>query len=177
MIDWESNMCHWKKMHNYMSRCTTYTTAPQLWLLIEVLYKVIQILHMPGHRLYSLGHAPPSWVGLGKWLHGLTPKITLCDVCTTCLNLVWECHMWQVMPVIYKIKRSVKLQINLGKSVNNWGGVWDIPSNILEVGVTMPPPTARLHSHPWPEGNVGHCSCSTIASLTDVYIMCLSMTY
>ena len=82
------------------------------------------ILHMPRHQLYSLGHAPPSWVGLGKWPHGLTLKITLCDVCTTCSNLAWECHVWQVMPVIYKIKRSAKLQINLRKLVNDWGGVW-----------------------------------------------------
>ena len=69
------------------------------------------ILHMPRHQLYSLGHAP-----MGKWPHGLTPKITFCDICTTCSNLAWERHVWQVVPVIHTIKRSVKLRLNLRKS-------------------------------------------------------------
>ena len=113
MIEWESNICHRKKCS------TTCHTVPLMPLHRNSGYRLKYyikrlILHMPGHQLYSLGHAPPSWVGLGKWPHGSTPKITLCNICTTCSNLAWECHVWQVVPVVHTIKTSaVKLWMSL----------------------------------------------------------------
>ena len=77
----------------HLCHCTTT-------LVVNLKYYINPfILHMPRHQLYSLGHVPPSWVGLGKWPHGLTPKITLCNRCTACLNLAWEHYVWQVVPV------------------------------------------------------------------------------
>ena len=62
LIEWELNLCHRK-------RCITTCYAIPLilpqhnsvyWLKY---YITCLILHMPGHQLYSLGHAPPNGLG------------------------------------------------------------------------------------------------------------------